>query len=436
MTDASRRFFRTVFLLAVALVRPSLADVKLVTVDVPQDQVWAGQKATFFVNLRGKGPFVGAASFSLPQIPRTLIFHVGNPVVSSEDIEDDSWFVQTHEFALFSQVDGNVEVPNFEVRFSNRDGFTGPVQEHAEQVPALQLRVKRPTGSNPAAFLVTSDSLSVEERWEPTPGAANPGDVFHRTITQRADQVSGMALAPPPTSVPDGVRVHVDDPEIEDKTERGDFTGTRIDRITYVVEKPGTLTLPAVQYVWWKPKTEQFGSQTLPTVTFQVAAILPETSGDAASNNRGRGMLPLIAVLGLAAVGLAALVHWQRQRIGNFLSRLWKTLHPPERHFQRKLLRACQHNDARGAESAWAEWQTALASAYVVDPVVREAVTELQRKLFGPEDTSPWDGSKLAAALQAQQTRRPVRRDQCDLPPLNPIEVRSQDRLLGVARKE
>lgn len=418
MTNVALSPLAAAVLLLVALARPSLAEVELVKVDVPQDQVWVGQKATFFVQLRGKGPFVGASSFSLPQIPRTVILSVGNPIVSSEDIEDESWFVRTHEFAVFSQVDGDLVVPSFEVRFSNRDGFTGPEQDHVEQVPAIQMQIKRPTGSDPGAFLVTTDSLAVEEKWEPTPGKATQGDVFHRRITQRADQVSGMALAPPPTSVPDGVRVHFEDPEIEDETERGDFTGTRIDRITYVVEEAGQLTLPAVKYVWWKPESEQFGSKTLPIATFEVAAIPAETSTATAGPSRRRWIRWLVV-----ALGLAVLVYWQRRRISGLLSALRETLNPTERRIQRKLLRACRQNDAKAAESAWTEWRTAHPSGDAVAPDLREAVTNLQRQLYGPTDPSAWNGNGLATAFKKMQSTRRERPINSKLPPLNPTSV-------------
>ena len=419
MIDTALNFRIATFLLFVALAGPSLADVKRVTVDVAEEPVWVGQKATFVVNLRGRGPFVGAASFSLPQIPRTVILKVGNPVVSAEEIEDESWFVQKHEFALFSQTDGVVEIPSFEVRFSNRDGFTGPKQDHVEKISAFQLQMKRPQGSDPDAFLVTAESLSVEEEWEPNPGQAKQGDVFHRTIRQRADQVSGMALAPPSTTVPDGVRIHIDDPEIEDKTERGDFAGSRTDRITYVFEKPGPISLPAVKYVWWKPESEQFASTTLPAESFDIAAIPQKVSDAEVANTRGQWISGLVAftVLGMLLV-------WRWSHISHCAETLFNKLNPPQRRTERMLLRACRHNDANAAEAAWTRLQIARSSSDRIDPEIRKAVSDLHRHVYGPTANSPWDGSQLAAALKTSRSARHHHQPtHSDLPPLNPTEV-------------
>ena len=78
----------------------ALADVAPVAVRMATPTVWVGQRATLYVELRAPGSFVGTASFELPRIPGTLLMRIGNPVVSSQDIEGASWFVQTHELSL------------------------------------------------------------------------------------------------------------------------------------------------------------------------------------------------------------------------------------------------------------------------------------------------------------------------------------------------
>lgn len=416
MIDLTRRALVAVLLSAALLAGPSRADVKLVTVEPPDKQIWAGEKASFIVKLRGKGSFVGASAFSIPQIPRSVILKLGNPVVSSEEIDGDSWFVQTHEFAVFSQVDGRVEVPSFEVRFSVRDGFTGPARDHSEQVPAFAIRVRRPPGSDPDLFLVTTDSIAVDEQWEPSPKEVQPGAVFRRSITQRADQVSGMALAPAPTTAPQGVRVHVQAPEISDATERGDFTGNRTDRLTYVFEQPGTYALPAIKYVWWNPRREEYGSKLLPAVTFQVAAV-PENASDLPTPvARVRAWWLLIA--GLGAVGV---LYRQRRRIARVGNALWQRIDPPDRRIARTLLRACRQNDAVAAQHAWSQWRAARPSSETIPAELTVAANDLQRLRYGPKGGGPWDGRPLAIAFSKSRAaghwRPPLR---SALPPLNP----------------
>jgi hypothetical protein len=84
-------------------VSPTLAAIDPVSVQIPEAKTYSGQRLPLYVELRSRRSFGGATSFTLPQIPETLIVEVGNPVVSAKQIEGESWFFRTHEFALFGR---------------------------------------------------------------------------------------------------------------------------------------------------------------------------------------------------------------------------------------------------------------------------------------------------------------------------------------------
>jgi hypothetical protein len=150
----------TILFLATAMSLRAVVDP--VAIKVPEAKAYSGQRLPFFVELRSSGSFGGATSFTLPQVPGTVIVKVGNPVVSSEQIEGETWFVQSHEFALFSQRDGNIKVPEFPVHFGTSKGFTGPVTEVDEKVPGFSAEIERPPETDPNRFLITTESLSIE----------------------------------------------------------------------------------------------------------------------------------------------------------------------------------------------------------------------------------------------------------------------------------
>jgi len=144
------------------------AEVAPVAVRVPEAKAWIGQRVPFFVELRAPGSFSGTASFDLPQLPGTLLMKMGSPVVSSQDLEGRSWFVQTHEFALFSQRPGMLAISAFAVRFAHREGFTGPATDVQAQSPGFKIEIQRPPDSGQVGFLITTESLEVTETWDPT----------------------------------------------------------------------------------------------------------------------------------------------------------------------------------------------------------------------------------------------------------------------------
>lgn len=413
-----RVLFWLILLLMSSLSRGLVAaEVEPARIQIKEQNWWVGQQVPFTVQLLAPGSFSGAAVFSLPEIPRVVIIKTGSPVVSSEEIEGKTWFVQTHDFALFSQQSGTVTIPEFMVRFSHKDGFTGPVHEQSAQVPAVQVKIERPPGSSAQDFLVTTDSFKLKERWDPQPGSAEQGAVFHRTITQEADQVTGMALAPPPEDVPEGVRLYPGQPTVTDKTERGDFIGTRIDTLTYQMQQAGTWTLPAIKYQWWDPEKKAFGYQTLPAVTFQVkATTTAEAEAPVAQSKQ------TIYIWGAVVLLVLGLMVWQWGRIRGLSERIKQRWNPPTRVAARKLLAGCRKNDARATEAAWQEWQNSQGTAMVLSSDLQSALRELQRTLYGASPVNDWQGAKLAQAFRAylrmKEEAAPDHR--CELPLLNP----------------
>lgn len=369
------------------------AEVAPVSIRVPEPKAWTGQRLPFFVDLRARGSFGDAASFSLPRIPGSVVIKIGNPVVSSEQIEGESWFVQSHEFALFSQRTGVVEIPSFEVRFGARDGFVGPVKDIVAEVPAARVAIQRPPGSESNGFLITTDSLEIKETWEPAPGRVEVGAVFKRTIAQRADQLTGMALAPAPTTAPKGVRVYPASPEVSDNTERGAFIGERSETLTYLIEQPGTHTLPEIRYVWWDPESGQLRSKTLPAVVIEATA--PPTSVAGTSTPP-----PPWAWL-LAGMLLVAASAWQGRRISLMVQRLWRLMNPPDQVAARRLLRACRANDATLANAAWRAWCATQPAALSPGPSLQAAIVMMQRAVFGPRSPDSWCGQELASEFSA-----------------------------------
>ena len=218
---------------------------------------------------------------------------------------------------------------------------------------------------------------------------------------------------------PDGIKVYPGSAETKDKLERGDFLGERRETITYLLQKSGTLSLPALTYVWWNPKTQTLESKTLPAVTFEVAA--PPAAPSPAATVTARRTWPWL----LTAALVAALSLWQRRRFAGWATCCWKKLNPPDRVAARQLLHACRRNDAALAETAWNAWRDLQSAGFKPDPELRDAVLGLRRQLFGPKTAAPWHGDSVArafkknpaaAAAETSFSHRPA----SALPELNP----------------
>jgi len=389
------KFFPPLLFILIAFVSTSFAETAQVAVRLPEGKAWTGQRLPFFIELRAAGTFSGAASFDIPQLPGTIIIKIGAPVVSSKDIDGKSWFIQEHEFALFSQKSGVVEIPQFPVRYAARSGFTGPASDIAATFPGMKVTIERPPGSDNVSFLITTESLEVTESWIPEPGAVQAGAIFKRKIIQKASQLSGMALAPAPDEAPEGIKVYSEDAIVEDKTERGYFTGERSDTVTYQMNNAGSFTLPELTYTWWNPKTEKMEKTILPSVSFTVS---PAPSSMSPAGNRFTVSLYWILVsVFLIIFGIFAI--WQRKMITTRLQVLWKVLHPADKVLAKKLLRACRENDAAAAGELWILWRNTQGAVFNPGVGLQESVLDLQRHLFGKQPSGLWQGEDLSMSF-------------------------------------
>lgn len=401
----------------ISLVVEANAAVDPVTVRLPMTTGWTGQRIPIFVELRATGSFAGTAAFELPQLAGALVIKIGPPVVGSEEIDGESWLVQSHEFALFVQRPGPLEVPPFTVRFAHHEGFTGPVKEVQAPVPGARVEIKLPPGTEPSGFFPTTASFTVRESWEPKPGPVQVGAMIKRTIVQQAVNVSGMALVPAQATAPEGLRLYPGTAETRDSIDRGELVGERRETLTYLVTHPGTRTLPALTYSWWNPKTEQLQSKTLDAVTFDSAPAASTRTRAATDRS------PSFRYWLLAAAAICAPALHQRRRVARWVRRWLAWLFPPDEMAVRRLLAACRRNDATAAEAARFSWLQTKGSGFRTDPELKVAIQGLHRHLYGSGAPNPWQGEELRRAVKKQlatKRTRSVGTPRSALPALNP----------------
>lgn len=242
-----------------------------------KEAVWAGQRVTLAVELLAPGFFTGAPAFDLPEVPGLLLAPPeGSPTVSSETADDGTAYtVQRHEVSVFSRRGGNQVVPPFTVRFSyKRQPLDKDVVAASVKTEPVNFTVKVPPGAEKLGGVISARGLTVTEEWKPDPGkpGTKAGDAFTRTITFTAPDVPAMAFPPFPAGKIDGIGIYQKDPEVLDRDDRGSLTGERRDTVTYVCQRPGEFTIPAVRVTWFDLEGETLRTIDFPEHKLAVAA--------------------------------------------------------------------------------------------------------------------------------------------------------------------
>jgi len=396
--------------------------------------VGVGERVTFSVELLVRGQFSGTTHFDVPEVEDAIVMRPSDrPVLGSKTVDGESYVTQTHEFVLFAQRAGERTVPPITARFSSKERFDKPTVEHGLQTAPFQVKAVAPKGSRPGEVVASTTEFEVTEAWSPQPSQAKAGDAFTRVITMRANGVPGMLLPPVRASRIEGLGVYPKPPKVQDRTERGDFTGERIESVTYVCERAGEFEIPEIVIRWWDPSLQDWKETRFAAVTLEVAenpalANLSQANAEnQPSPNASTGRLTYLWPLFASILALLILSPWIMRWL-RAARQKWAGSEPA--HFAR-LTRACRRSDALAVDREINLWLgrfgcssrdlTVLGGASGDTAWSREWLG-LQRRLAGlPSD---WHGRALSGQLRRlRRNMRSRSREErsAALEPLNPM---------------
>jgi hypothetical protein len=405
--------------LCVLLFKPASIPAQPLEATLTPSTAWTGQALNLNITLTSPGPFSGTAAFDLPEIPGLYFVKTGSPTVGSKEIDGQSLFTQDHAFFVFSQRDGELTIPPFQVRYEGKPSFTADPEPFQGTTPELTFTTNRPPGMSPSEIVVVTPSLDVTQSWSPTESdTLDAGDAIVRTITRKADGTSAIMLPPPPDTAPEGIRVYPGNPQIEDLQNRGDLEAQRTDQLTYQFEKGGAFTLPEITFSWWDPQSKTIRTQTLEGKTLQVDAAPASTSPKKEESPSPTRTLFYLAVA-------AFLIYFLQKFLRRALARIQTKHNAPAYIAARQLTAACKTNNPRAAYGALNTWLHLTRIALTSE--LEKQLNHLTHTCFNPSAApSPWTGSALLQAFRhtrRQASRHPHQSSHKNpaLPRLNPI---------------
>lgn len=404
-----------------------------VEVSIQQDQeFWTGQQITLNLDLKTTGFSFSDTHFNLPEVSGAFLMQTDTTTIKlTEKIDSIDWQIIRYPFALYPQKAGKLEIPPIAVRFSTSAGFGSPQKAFEFQTSPLELSITLPPGVKEGDLVVTTGSFELDYDWQPATGTARPGDAFTLTVTRRADDISAMLLPPLPAFRSAGLAAYPQAPEISDKTNRGDLTGERIDKIIWVTEKSGQYEIPGIRFQWWDPLKRELKQQIVPGMSLDILSspsdgTVSETPGEPAEDSRYQ-LLVLILVL----VCLLAATGWWRFR-----------RKPHDRHRETEksafadIQKVCKSNQAAetyAAIHAWLAFSSPENARYShpltlgefarihKDTALTAELERLQDALVSGD--KKWQGARLSGLLQhvrRKLNQQETVRSRVQLAPLNP----------------
>nr|WP_236901263.1 BatD family protein [Cupriavidus necator] len=426
----------------------------IVRVEVGARQpVLVGQQVGIDITILAPNYFLSAPAFPALQVPGAVVTLPDARALNSTETIDGVVYAGIRKtYAFTAEQDGEFRLPAVVIRVTYA-GDDGAPRQGSVTLPVTTIRAgaggtaTAAAGGSAGRRLLPVAQLTVTQTLDHDPDHGvvrlHAGDALVRTVTTFAPQTQAMRIVPPQAAAPRGVRMFRADPRLSDHAGAAPGPGgTRIDTLTYVFERPGSYTLPAVTVDWVDPATRQPARSEAPMVKVEVAAA--RHAGALAPGGPSAGALPgeggwprrmLLWAAGalLAAAALAAL--WRRlgPRLARLQQRRAERRHARAARPDARLaatLQACRSGDAAAASQALDGWTRAVHGTTpaawaeaVGDAGLAAAVTGLQRHLYGPAPApAAWDGRPLVQALGRHAIAAPPRRRHARpaLPPLNP----------------
>lgn len=270
----------------------------------------------------------------------------------------------------------------------------------------------RPARAGPGEAWLPARRLWLEESWSQDPASLAPGAVVVRTLTVRAEGLTGnrlprLEMAPQP-----GLNVHHEQGRFASEYLEAGMGGRRLQRVVLLAQEEGEFMLPEVSVSWWDILADAPRVASLPARTLRVGAAAVEPPAPVPAE------LPALDAISASAIALftvCVIVLWAIVR------------RQPEREARRRLRFACERGKAARAQEALIEWWKAATREDTV-PLVRRMgdgwndraraqLAALDAAVYGGQ---PWDGKAFWRAVRPWLRSRPApkRNTAASLPPL------------------
>lgn len=238
-------------------------------ITVNPDNVYIGQPVQLKVSVYSSTWFTKGIDLGNIQVDGALTVYFRS-VSNSRDFNGKKYAGVDFYYNLFPTKDGTIKVPVIEINVESpkEGGYKGI--KHSIKTKPKSIEVKGvPLGYDPNYWLVAT-SLNVTEKWLTSLQNVKVGDVIQRSISRAAGGTLSEFI---PKTVWDsviGVSIYPQRPSINTKKSKTGVSSSRNETVSYLFEKEGEITIPAIEYLYWNSGNKKFYRKQIDSITLTV----------------------------------------------------------------------------------------------------------------------------------------------------------------------
>lgn len=304
-------------------------------------------------------------------------------------------------------------------------------REASVEVPRIAFEAVIPDAARSLDPFVAATRLVVTQEIRRSSDELKVGDAVTRTVTIEAEGTPAMLLPPTQFAEIDGLRLYPAQPELNDKSEArtGTLTATRVDQATYMLERTGDFTLPALEVAWWNVRDQAVVRSRIEPVVLLVAGDPASVASPGAPTAQpvwrklmrfGFDHWQAVLVAVVALVALAWALPPVVQRISAVLHRRRDAYRRSEAFSFSRLRAAARRGDARRTYAALLDWLPRFAPigpTHTIgalrqaarDPLLDHEIGLIERELFAPQPGVSERAPRLLATRISVVRRRLLR---------------------------
>ena len=436
----SRLVFPALIVFASMFMATSVAaqdtDLVVRTAADPAQETYVGQRVVLTIDVLARDVWANLPGQDRFDIPGAIVVAPPNSSIRlTEQLRGGTFIGQRYEFWIYPQRAGALTIPALTLAVQLKPfGFGKQPTTQSATTEAIDLSVGYPDGVQPVPGLICTKEFSVTQSWQPAEGLFAVGDGVTRTITRTISGTPAMALSPFDELSISGARVYAKQPDVDDSFNRGNLTGKRVDRVTYMFDRAGEVELPNLTVTWWDLESNELRKEVLDGIKVNVQPAIADQAETFAEANDTNPHSATLVALGILSMLLLVVGYVYRRPLVDAVHRWRKELENSEpATFQRFVKTARQGNSLPTLKTLTHWWDVAnpgdpaprldLFFARFADESGQSQLKDLQQ---AANQKSDWNAESLIRVTSAarcewlRQARSQHKASESSLPPLNP----------------
>ena len=382
------------------------------------------------------------AAYQPPSLGDALMVPLGNNKQSQVIENGRPYLVEEQKYAFFPQKTGTQILfpPKFQALIYD------DIPRRAEaQGNSVTLDIQNIPKPFTQSTWLPAKALSLRENYDQKNTHLTEGSTLTRTITIKSTGLPAELLPPFSHTKSKAFKSYPEHPVRNNTVVGDDVIGSATIKITYLLNKAGSITIPAQKIMWFNTETQLQSTATLPAKTLQIIPdpnSRPETptisrsaplttikKPSAPKPSIIHGLIFHAALLSvLICLGLIILIATRKKSRAS----QHKTSKQPSLKALKKACLSNQPQTARDALLAWAKEKWPDINILNLDDVMAHAENSaltktlhtLSKALYCGKKTAAWQGRELWLAVLATSKKHKMqsnKKPESDpLPPINP----------------